>query len=310
MEGAVGLNGSLPGVRLHSDSFRTIVSLEYLSLKNLELSDAPSDSQAETDVDEPSVDENDVVFLNLTFESIPQENQDNVNIVPYEIYQMQKLNEYSTEELWDGFVKLTKLKCLIIVECILPEGLTNSRQSASLSSLTHLKMLTIESSHLRTNPSFSQGHLPELEILSLANNSILQLQKEELQGLTHVRSLDLSRNNLSRLIERSFPELLRLESIDLRANPLQVIYAGAFSGLSAVKSLQIGSWDLSTIQYSSFHIWIFISFDFISTSAFQNQPIHVIKFKIRVIQRFKVIWLMLWYIGLGGSEFAFKLDQQ
>lgn len=278
LEGAEGHNGSLPAVCLHSESLGTTVALEYLSLKNLELSDAPWHPSVDSDESaEASVDENNGIWMNLTFERPAVQESVDIEIVPYEIYHMQKFNNSTQDKLWDGFVKLTQLKYLIISGCILPEGLTNSKQSASLSSLMHLKVLTIESSQLRTNPSFSQGDLPELEILSLADNSILQLQREELRGLTHVRFLDLSRNNLSRLMERSFPELPRLESIDLRANPLQVIYANAFAGLSTVKFIQIGNWDTSATGY-------FFSF-FLSFSHKVNPPLSIQLIQVRKLQR-------------------------
>ena len=235
---------------LHSDSLRTTTGLEYFSAKNLELTDAPSHAAIDVErreLTEKAVHQSGLIPTNVTFEYLADEEEDAYEIVPYQVYQTRKLDDWPQEELWDGFVKLTKLKYLTISGCVLPDGLTYNRHSGALSTLVHLKTLVMESSQLRMSPSFSQGDLPELDSFSLADNLIFQLQKEDLQGLIHLRSLDLSRNNISHLAENSFPNLPRLESIDLRANPLRVIYPDAFRGLENLKSLQIGMWDLATI---------------------------------------------------------------
>ena len=221
--------GQQSKITLHSDSFRALTRLQYLSLVNLELLDEPSPRQVTLVEVANDVTDN---RSQLTYE-IPQE----VEILPYE--EFKKLSARNVT--WDGFTPLNSLEYLLITGCQLPEAFTRGH-SGAFTSLVHLKELSIRSSQMRVRLEMEPDDLKELESLSLSDNELLDLKPGDLQGMNALHSLDLSGNQLTRLTENSFPLLPDLESLDLSGNPLRIIYPNAFANVSSILRLFIGSY--------------------------------------------------------------------
>ena len=164
---------------LHSDSLRTAASLEYLSLKNVQLSDSvPEWWIASVDV---TADDQDA-FQNLTYEPPSEEEQEEAyEILPYEVYKKHQADRLAADGagVWDGLANLSKLQQLQMVGCVLPQP--DALATGSFSGFGRLKQLTIESSDLKVLPPLGRADLRQLRTLSLADNGILQVQMQDLQ---------------------------------------------------------------------------------------------------------------------------------
>jgi Leucine-rich repeat (LRR) protein len=235
---ALGLEGSqqqesssAPSIILHSDSLKSLIQLQYLSLVNLELLDQPSPEPVT--VVEIADDEQSAPSQRLTYD-VPEE------ILPYE--EFKKLHQQTELSVpWNGFSMLTQLEYLLIVGCQLPEAFSTGH-SGAFTSLSHLKELTIRTSQLRVRLEMEPGDLMELESLSLADNELLEIKPGELQGMGALQQLDLSGNQLTHLTENSFPFLPDLESLDLSDNPLSTLYPNTFANVSSIRRLLLGSY--------------------------------------------------------------------
>jgi Leucine-rich repeat (LRR) protein len=178
---ALGLEGSqqqesssAPSIILHSDSLKSLIQLQYLSLVNLELLDQPSPEPVT--VVEIADDEQSAPSQRLTYD-VPEE------ILPYE--EFKKLHQQMELSVpWNGFSMLTQLEYLLIVGCQLPEAFSTGH-SGAFTSLSHLKELTIRTSQLRVRLEMEPGDLMELESLSLADNELLEIKPGELKEWAH-----------------------------------------------------------------------------------------------------------------------------
>lgn len=169
---------------------------------------------------------------NISFET-PEELKE-PEIVPYEIYKMEKL----TEELrlsTISFFGWDNLKVLRIQGCEMDE--IYWEMFDGLSSLEHL---SLENNGIKEVPSFSFYGTPNIKTLSLAHNEILDMTYRSLAGLLELQLLDISDNNIGKLSEQSFPPFPKLEIVDLRQNPIKNLFPAIFGVLNKTEVLYLG----------------------------------------------------------------------
>ena len=251
---ALNLEGSSKLMANHSvvvypECLKTLSRLQYLSLTNVELSTLPfkmeitsTDAEAGLETNETVFTDTDNALTNLTMEALEE-----VEILPYEIYKLQREEHEENVEtpgFWDGFSHFSNLEYLHIWNSKLPYLLVQG-DAGAFSNLVRLKELVIEGSSLRSVPKLDRGDLKYLRVMSLADNKILDVNQNDLKGLSALQWFDLSRNYLTHLTEKSFPFLPNLQVIDLRRNPIETIYPFSFSKFNNTRSLFIGAWDLS-----------------------------------------------------------------
>ncbi|XP_055303660.1 uncharacterized protein LOC129569142 [Sitodiplosis mosellana] len=157
--------------------------------------------------------------------------EDEIEIVPYEVYKMEL-----TKSMQPNFFGWLNVEVLRIHNCHLDE--VEWQTFASLGSLQHL---SLEHNEIKVVPPFAFYGALHLKTLSLAWNNILDLHYLALAGLLDLEHLDLSSNNLTKLSESTFPPFPSLKSIDLQNNPIEFILPMTFAVLNTTKELIIGS---------------------------------------------------------------------
>lgn len=173
---------------------------------------------------------------NILFET-PEELKE-LEIVPYEVYKMEKL----TAELrlraisffgWDN------LKVLRIKGCEMDELYWEM-----FDGLSNLEHLSLESNGIKEVPPFTFYGTPNIKTLSLAHNEILDMSYRSLAGLLELQLLDISDNNIGKLSEQTFPPFPKLEIVDLRHNPIRNLFPSIFGVMNKTEVLYIGTDDI------------------------------------------------------------------
>jgi Leucine-rich repeat (LRR) protein len=173
-------------------------------------------------------------------------NDDEVEIVPYEVYKQEKLTaEMRMKTI--SFYGWKGLKVLRIKQCWMDELYWEIFDG--LSSLEHL---SLEDNGIREISPFTFYGTPNIKSLSLAHNEILDITYRSLAGLLKLQLLDLSYNEIAKLSENTFPPFPNLEILDLRENPIQTIFPSTFGVLNKTEVLQMGS-DKVAIEFSTDH---------------------------------------------------------
>jgi Leucine-rich repeat (LRR) protein len=174
---------------------------------------------------------------NISFET-PEEIKE-VEIVPYEVYKMEKL----TAELrlrTISFYGWDHLKVLRLKGCKMDE--LYWEMFDGLSSLEHL---SLEDNEIKEIPPFTFYGTPNIKSLSLSNNEILDMGYRSLAGLLELQLLDLSHNNIGKLSEQTFPPFPKLEIVDLRHNPIKNLFPSIFGVMNMTEVLYIGAEDVA-----------------------------------------------------------------
>lgn len=155
--------------------------------------------------------------------------QDEVEILPYEVYKME-IEKWKTISFWGW----DSLKILRIHNSNL--GDLYWEMFDGLEGLEHL---SLEGNSIKNIPPFSFYGALNIKTLSLAHNSIMDLNYRALGGLLELELLDLSDNNLTQLSEMTFPPFPKLEIVDLRENPVKGIFPGTFGVMNNTKVLYV-----------------------------------------------------------------------
>lgn len=164
-------------------------------------------------------------------ESIGNENDDEIEIVPYDVYKMAL-----TKSMRPNFFGWHNLEVLRIHNCHLDEV-----EWETFASLENLRHLSLEHNEIKVVPPFAFYGALHLKTLSLAWNDILDLHYLALAGLLDLEHLDLSSNNLTKLSETTFPPFPSLKSADLQNNPIEFILPMTFAVLNTTNELILGS---------------------------------------------------------------------
>lgn len=176
------------------------------------------------------------VEYNISFQ-LPEDIKE-VEIVPYEVYKMEKI----TEELrlsTISFYGWDHLKVLRIKACDLHELYWEM-----FDGLSNLEHLSLEENGIKDIPHFTFYGTPNIKSLSLSHNEILDLSYRSLAGLLELQLLDLSYNNLGKLSEHTFPPFPKLEIVDLRENPIRNMFPSIFGVMNKTEVLYFGAADV------------------------------------------------------------------
>lgn len=171
---------------------------------------------------------------NISFETPEEMKEKEMEIVPYEIYKLEKLRQRTiTFYGWDN------LKVLRIKECDMSE--LYWEMFDGLSSLEHL---SLEDNGIKDIPPFSFYGTPNIKSLSLSNNEIFDMNYRCLAGLLELQLLDLSHNNIGKLSEQTFPPFPKLEIVDLSDNPIRNLFPSIFGVMNKTEVLYVGAEDV------------------------------------------------------------------
>jgi Leucine-rich repeat (LRR) protein len=99
-----------------------------------------------------------------------------------------------------------------------------------------LKTLNLESNRITTIESYS-FFLQFLEVLNLANNSLVQLAPNTFAGLFQLRRLNLSSNVLEYLDALAFKDLYKLVDLDLSRNRIRLLHNFVFQNAVSLELL-------------------------------------------------------------------------
>lgn len=88
--------------------------------------------------------------------------------------------------------------------------------------------------------------------LSLYNNIITEISKQNFRNLTSLKNLNLRSNRLTALPEKAFRDLSKLKSLNLGANKLSILPDNAFEGLESLEELFLDSNNLRVIPNTLF----------------------------------------------------------
>lgn len=152
----------------------------------------------------------------LIFLSQQSEDNEDKEILPYDIYKQELEGYRETSGLFTGLAVLTHLR---LYDCAL-----NDISWHVFDGLENLVFLSLEKNDLKIIPEFCFYGTPKLRTLSLAQNQLLTLSSMDLAGLLMLERLDLSRNNLTFLSELSFPPFPALVAADFTENPFDSIF--------------------------------------------------------------------------------------
>lgn len=166
----------------------------------------------------------------LLFE-LQQQEQDELEIVPYEVYK-----EEVKKAQMPSFYGWKRLEVLRIHSCGLNE--LSWEMFIGLEELLHL---SLERNDIAVVPPFALSGATQLKTLSLAHNVIHDLHYRNLAGLFELQVLDLNDNHLTKLTELSFPPLPKLERIDFRLNPIRYIFPATFWVMNQTQEMYFGS---------------------------------------------------------------------
>ncbi|KAK3552188.1 hypothetical protein QTP86_005279 [Hemibagrus guttatus] len=102
-----------------------------------------------------------------------------------------------------------------------------------------IKALDLSKASIFTLKNAVFSYMPDLEEISLAGNSINQIEKEALYGLDNLRKLNLSNNLLDKIYSGTFKNLRSLETLDLSNNNIRMLMSQSFQGLSNLVHLSL-----------------------------------------------------------------------
>lgn len=199
--------------------------------------------------------------------NISLEIKEEVEIVPYEVYLIEK-----QKSQMPTFYGWTELHVLRIHNCKL-----NELHWEMFDGLTNLEHLSLERNDIKVVPPFALYGAQQIKTLSLARNSILDFNYRSLAGLLKLEWLDISRNNLTKLSELSFPPFPNLEVVDFRDNPITHIYPMAFGVMNNTMHMFLGS-DSGALDLS--YGSSFASLDRLHTLTLQNASVPVLNQKV------------------------------
>lgn len=154
-------------------------------------------------------------------------------IIPYKQYK-----EQTEDDQMPLFVGFNSLILLRISGCDL-----NRIDWQMFEKLQNLLYLILEDNNLKLIPDFAFYGVPNLKMLSLAKNHLLNLQITDLAGLLELEYLDLSYNNFSQLSELSLPPFPKLKLANFKNNPISVVFPNTFEVLNTTESIILGSED-------------------------------------------------------------------
>lgn len=159
-------------------------------------------------------------------------------IVPYEVYKMEKLTaEFRLRTI--SFFGWDNLKVLRIKGCEMDEIYWEM-----FDGLSNLEHLSLEDNKIKEVPAFSFYGTQNIKTLSLAQNEIFDLSYRALAGLLELQLLDLSDNNLGKLSEQTFPPFPKLHIVDLRRNPIKNLFPAIFGVMNKTEVLYLGDDDV------------------------------------------------------------------
>lgn len=178
--------------------------------------------------------------------NIPIVVDDEVEIVPYEVFKQEKLTaELRLKTI--SFYGWDNLKVLKIKQCWMDDLYWEI-----FDGLSNLEHLSLEDNGIREIAPFTFYGTPNIKTLSLAHNEILDLTYRSLAGLLKLQLLDLSHNDIVKLSEHTFPPFPNLEILDLRENPIQTVFPSTFGVLNKTEVLHIGSNNVA-MEFSADH---------------------------------------------------------
>lgn len=88
--------------------------------------------------------------------------------------------------------------------------------------------------------------------LSLHNNSLRTIKKDDFQGFSHLGTLALNDAQISSIEPRSFAPLSKLQALYLKNNPLVTITSAQLAGLNNLQTLYLNNTNLKRIGIDTF----------------------------------------------------------
>lgn len=171
---------------------------------------------------------------NISFETPEEVKEKELEIVPYEVYKLEKLRQRTiTFYGWDN------LKVLRIKGCEMDEIYWEM-----FDGLSNLEHLSLEDNGIKDIPPFSFYGTPNIKSLSLSHNEIFDMSYRSLAGLLELQLLDLSHNIIGKLSEQTFPPFPKLEIVDLSNNPIRNLFPSIWGVMNNTEVLYIGSEDV------------------------------------------------------------------
>ena len=123
---------------------------------------------------------------------------------------------------------------------------------AGISELVRLEKLIAWGNRLLVLPAGVLSGLSNLEVLSLADNRLTQLDRKAFASLTSLLQLDLRTNRLTELPPGLLSNLGTLEFLSLSENRLERLPDGVFDGLDALEHLYLSANILTDLQSGLF----------------------------------------------------------
>jgi Leucine-rich repeat (LRR) protein len=130
-------------------------------------------------------------------------------------------------------------------------GLNLTSVPSSLDELPQLKLLNLSNNKLINIPKGFFDKLTELEVLDLGYNQLNTLPYECFDGLNALVTLNLSGNQISTL-PKCITALTSLVSLYLAKNELTILQNECFDGLNALEDLDLSSNQLKTLPDKGF----------------------------------------------------------
>ncbi|XP_014667022.1 PREDICTED: leucine-rich repeat-containing protein 15-like [Priapulus caudatus] len=106
--------------------------------------------------------------------------------------------------------------------------------------------------NLRSFPSKAITGFQTLTSLTLSDNAISEIKKQDIVSMNDLQMLDLSRNQIAYIEDSGFSGLNNLEKLYLESNELTEIRASMFDNLSDLQALSLGRNKLKHITASAF----------------------------------------------------------
>lgn len=213
------INETMPKVKYANFELIELIADGNLNTKYITHQQHPSDTYEYVPKNERSA-------YNVTLE-IEQE----IEIVPYDVYVQEKHNSRRAT-----FIGWNSLEILRIHDCQLDEVYWEMFEG-----LVKLEHLSLENNDIKVVPPFAFYGALNVKSLSLARNSILDMNYRALAGLLELEYLDLSSNNLTKLSELTFPPFPNLKSAILLENPIEFILPMTFGIMNGTSELSLGS---------------------------------------------------------------------
>lgn len=144
----------------------------------------------------------------------------------------------------------------------------------------NLEAVLIDTNQITTIPAGIFHNCARLQVLSMFDNEVINIQPNAFAGLWSLRSLQLSRNNITTLNSALFAPLMSLETLDLNTNQIVELPPGVFQYLSRLTTLnllnnQITSWNSAILDSNRNLQDVRLAFNQIRTleaNTFSNLP--------------------------------------